>query len=199
MKLAPEHAATRHVLKADEQARLREVYEAYEDGIQGGSAPSCGKDQHLVNYFIVGHPGHRTRRGDAVELFEKLLDRNYSPEQAQEFLPLPMTRGMVQFATGKDPLTGEEVAVARTERERKAQKALVRWKDPKNQKLVEQTLRENGRADLLPRFRELLDADQQKLRRHGDRRKQRRGSSKLFAGARGSGAPRENPDLDVAG
>ncbi|MHC4379244.1 MAG: YgiQ family radical SAM protein [Planctomycetota bacterium] len=193
MKLAPEHADP-NVLRLMNKPGF-EKYEEFEDEYKAACEES-GKDQHLANYFIVGHPG--TGPTEAIHLFEKLLERNYSPEQAQEFLPLPMTRGMVQFATGKDPLTGEEVAVARTERERKAQKALVRWKDPKNQKLVEQTLRDNGREDLLPRFRELLDADQQKLRRHGDRRKQRRGSSKLFAGARGSGAG-ENPDLDVAG
>ena len=93
---------------------------------------------------------------EAVELFEKLLERNYSPEQAQEFIPLPMTRACVQYVVGVDPLTHEDLHVPRGERERRAQKALVRWKAPESKKLVESALVEAGRPDLLARFRVAL-------------------------------------------
>ena len=151
MKLAPEHASP-NVLRAMNKPSF-DVYEAYEKDYKEECA-DLGKDQHLVNYFIVGHPG--TTMKDAVLLFEKLLERNYSPEQAQEFIPLPMTRACVQYTTGKDPLTFEELYIPRGGRERRLQKALVRWRVPENQKLVEEALREAQREDLMPKFHHAL-------------------------------------------
>ncbi|MEZ6016618.1 MAG: YgiQ family radical SAM protein [Planctomycetota bacterium] len=147
MKLAPEHASDR-VLQAMNKPGF-EVYEKYEAEYKE-TCKDLDRDQHLVNYFIVGHPG--TSMGEAVELFEKLLERNYSPEQVQEFIPLPMTRANVQYVTGIDPLTRQEVYVPRRERERRIQKALVRWKDPLSKKLVLEGLADAGRDDLAKRF-----------------------------------------------
>ncbi len=147
MKLAPEHAAP-DVLRAMNKPGF-EVYEDYERAYTE-TCSELDRDQHLVNYFIVGHPG--TTLSDAALLFEKLFERNYSPEQAQEFIPLPMTRACVQYTTGKDPLTLEPLYVPRGGRERRLQKALVRWKDPSNRILVEEALREADRGDLLARF-----------------------------------------------
>ncbi len=155
MKLAPEHAAP-ETLRAMNKPSF-DVYEAYEADYKEECA-DVGKDQHLVNYFIVGHPG--TGMSEAVHLFEKLLERNYSPEQVQEFLPLPMTRACVQYVTGKDPLTLEELYVPRGGRERRLQKALVRWKDPLNGKLVLEALELAGRADLIPAFQKALKRPQ---------------------------------------
>jgi uncharacterized radical SAM protein YgiQ len=150
MKLAPEHSSP-NTLAAMNKPSF-EVYERYEK-LYRSTCEELGKDRHLVNYFIVGHPG--TTLTDAVHLFEKLLDRNYSPEQAQEFLPLPMTRACVQYVTGRDPVTKAELYVPRGGRERRLQKALVRWKAPENRALVEEALRGAKREDLLPRFRKL--------------------------------------------
>jgi len=147
MKLAPEHAAP-DVLRVMNKPGF-EVYEEYERDYKEECA-DLGRDQHLVNYFIVGHPG--TRLEDAIVLFEKLFARNYSPEQVQEFLPLPMTRANVQYVTGEDPLTGEELYVPRGERERRLQKALVRWKAPESRKYVIEALKAAGRSDLFERY-----------------------------------------------
>jgi uncharacterized radical SAM protein YgiQ len=151
MKLAPEHAsaATLRVMNKP----TFDVYEKYEADYKDECA-EMGKDQHLVNYFIVGHPG--TGLPEAIELFEKLLERNYSPEQVQEFIPLPMTRACVQYVAGRDPLTGEELHVPRGGRERKLQKALVRWKAAENKRHVEEALTEAGREDLIERFHKAL-------------------------------------------
>ena len=155
MKLAPEHASDA-VLAAMNKPRF-EVYEEYEAAYKD-ECKDLGRDQHLVNYFIVGHPG--TDLAAAIELFEKLLERNYSPEQVQEFIPLPMTRACVQYVTGKDPLTLVELHVPRGERERRTQKALVRWKAPESRDLVEAALREAGRMDLLAKFHAALKRGQ---------------------------------------
>lgn len=148
MKLAPEHASDA-VLAAMNKPRF-EVYEDYERDYKD-ECKELGRDQHLVNYFIVGHPG--TTLAAAIELFEKLLARNYSPEQVQEFIPLPMTRACVQYVTGKDPLTLADLHVPRGEHERRVQKALVRWKAPESRVLVEEALTRAERPDLLERFR----------------------------------------------
>ncbi len=180
MKLAPEHASP-DTLRAMNKPSF-DVYEAYEADYKEECAEK-GKDQHLVNYFIVGHPGTTMR--DAVLLFEKLLERNYSPEQVQEFIPLPMTRAGVQYVTGKDPLTLEELYVPRGGRERRLQKALVRWKDPANKKLVLEALELAGRRDLIPAFEQ------------GLRRPQR---SRLPARvAPGKDAEAQSEDLDTCG
>ena len=149
MKLAPEHAsdAVLRVMNKPGWAVYREYESAYKS-----ECAALGRDQHLVNYFIVGHPG--TDLEAAIELFEQLLLRNYAPEQVQEFIPLPMTRGCVQYVTERDPLTGEAVYVPRGEHERRVQKALVRWKAPESRKLVEKALREAGREDLLQLWRQ---------------------------------------------
>jgi radical SAM superfamily enzyme YgiQ (UPF0313 family) len=151
MKLAPEHASNA-VLEAMNKPRF-EVYEEYEKDYKD-ECKETGRDQHLVNYFIVGHPG--TDLAAAVELFEKLLARNYSPEQVQEFIPLPMTRACVQYVTGKDPMTMNELHVPKGEHERRMQKALVRWKAPESRILVEEALNRAGRVDLLERFHNAL-------------------------------------------
>ncbi len=147
MKLAPEHASAR-ALEAMNKPGF-EVYEAYEEAYKQDCA-ALGKDQHLVNYFIVGHPG--SGLAEAVELFEKLLERNYAPEQVQEFIPLPMTRACVQYVTGKDPQTGRALYVPKSAKERKLQKALVRWKAAENRDLVLEALESVGRDDLRQRF-----------------------------------------------
>jgi uncharacterized radical SAM protein YgiQ len=163
MKLAPEHASDA-TLEAMNKPRF-EVYERYEADYKQECRES-GRDQHLVNYFIVGHPG--TGLADALDLFEKLLDRNYSPEQVQEFIPLPMTRACVQYVTGKDPLTYKELHVPRGERERRMQKALVRWKAPESRALVEEALQQAGRADLLERFQRAIRAVNRRAGREAD-------------------------------
>jgi uncharacterized radical SAM protein YgiQ len=151
MKLAPEHASP-DVLAAMNKPSF-EVYERYERDYTA-TCEELGRDQHLVNYFIVGHPGTTMR--DAVLLFEKLLERNYSPEQVQEFIPLPMTRAQVQYTTGIDPVSRRELYVPRGGRERRLQKALVRWKDPDNRKLVLEALHEAEREDLVEPFLKAL-------------------------------------------
>jgi radical SAM superfamily enzyme YgiQ (UPF0313 family) len=74
----------------------------------------------------------------------------------QEFIPLPMTRACVQYVTGEDPLTREKLYVPRGGRERRLQKALVRWKDPENKRLVEEALFAAERQDLVEPFHRAL-------------------------------------------
>jgi uncharacterized radical SAM protein YgiQ len=188
MKLAPEHASP-DVLRAMNKPGF-EVYEAYEAEYKA-TCSELERDQHLINYFIVGHPGTTMR--DAVLLFEKLLERNYAPEQVQEFIPLPMTRACIQYTTGVDPVTLEPLYVPRGGRERRVQKALVRWKEPENRVLIEEALVEAGREDLLEPFERALRRSAGARRPAG---KGQRGASKRSAGPAESGGGLE---LDTCG
>lgn len=166
LKLAPEHASEA-TLRAMNKPTF-DVYEEYEAEYKE-ECRELGRDQHLVNYFIVGHPG--TTMDDAIHLFEKLFERNYSPEQVQEFLPLPMTRAMVQYVCEKDPINGEELYVPRGGRERRIQKALVRWKAPESQKDVEQALRDAGRTELLAAYQQRMRSQGGRARKPAGRRR----------------------------
>lgn len=196
MKLAPEHASPA-VLEAMNKPNF-DVYEEYESDYKR-DCEEMGRDQHLVNYFIVGHPG--TGLPEAVELFEKLFARNYSPEQVQEFLPLPMTRGCVQYVTGRDPISGKELVVVRGERERRVQKSLVRWKAPESWKYVEEALEQVGRLDLLKRFRTARRKLERDLKLKG---RGKQGGKKSAPGNQGQGTKPSssgagNMELDTCG
>lgn len=64
-----------------------------------------------------------------------------------------MTRANVQYVCGVDPITRKDVYVPKRERERKIQKALVRWKAPESYRFVVEGLESAGRDDLLARFK----------------------------------------------
>jgi len=106
-----------------------------------------GKKQFMVPYFISSHPG--AGLAEAVELAEYLRDAGFVPDQVQDFYPTPGTLATAMYRTGKDPLTGEEVHVARGERERAMQRALLQFRKPENRELVREALRLAGRGDLI--------------------------------------------------
>lgn len=199
MKLAPEHASDK-VLEIMNKPRF-EVYEDYETEYRS-KCEDMGRDQHLVNYFIVGHPG--TTIEDAVHLFETLFARNYSPEQVQEFIPLPMTRANVQYVCGVDPITQQDVYVPKRERERKIQKALVRWKAPESYRFVVEGLEAAGRDDLLTRYKSHPAVRNARSGKGGPRRGRRggsrgRGTQRGAAPAGASGGGEQSMDLDTCG
>jgi hypothetical protein len=67
----------------------------------------------------------------------------------QDFYPAPLTLGMAMWHCGVDPLTGERVYCAKTEREKRLQRALLFCRDPEYWPDVRAALRECGREDLI--------------------------------------------------
>ena len=53
------------------------------------------------------------------------------------------------YHTGLDPLTGAKVYVAKDPYEKKLQRALLQYRDPKNRRLVLEALQKAGRRDLI--------------------------------------------------
>lgn len=144
LKVAPEHVAA-GTLQAMRKPP-KQVFTAFRQLFYDVNK-SIGKEQYLVPYFIAGHPG--TTLKDAVELAEYVRDLGYNPEQVQDFTPTPGSLATCMYYTGIDPLTGKKVYVPKSEKERRMQRALLQYRDPKNHPLVREALRRAGREDLI--------------------------------------------------
>ena len=147
LKVAPEHCGRHalHRMNKPEWRRYEEFRRLFAEVNR-----RLGREQFLTDYFLAAHPG--TTLAEAVELFDRLSRVGRSPEQAQLFLPLPMTRSAAMFHTGRDPRDGEAVAVAREEGERRMHLALIQWRQPWAVKHVRRALEICGRRDLLRRL-----------------------------------------------
>lgn len=119
LKVAPEHTEE-HVLRL-----MRKPPFAMFERLNERFAEVCrreGLKYQLIPYFISSHPGCEER--DMQALAEKVLGRlHFTLEQVQDLTPTPMTLSSVMFYTGVNPYTGEEVYVARSQEDKRRQKA----------------------------------------------------------------------------
>ena len=67
----------------------------------------------------------------------------------QDFYPTPGTVSTAMFYTELDPYTLEPVYVPKTMKEKKMQRALLQYFNPKNKELVIEALKKAGRTDLI--------------------------------------------------
>ncbi len=143
LKVAPEHIA-QHVTDLMHKPS-REVFEDFRKRFTSENK-KLGKEQYMLPYFMSGHPGCTIK--DMIELAEYIRDNNLYTEQVQDFTPTPMTAATCMYYTGINPFTMEEVHVAKG-REKRIQRALMRYKDWKNYGLVYEGLKMAGREDLI--------------------------------------------------
>ncbi|MCK5154331.1 MAG: DUF3362 domain-containing protein, partial [Spirochaetales bacterium] len=106
-----------------------------------------GLKQYLIPYLISSHPGSKLKH--AVELAEFLRDYGFIPDQVQDFYPTPGTISTSMFYSGYHPVTGSEIYVPKSYKEKAMQRALIHYNRPENYKLVKQALLQEGRADLI--------------------------------------------------
>jgi len=149
LKIAPEHTEAGPLSKMMKPGmgtydKFKRLFEA--------ASKAAGKEQYLIPYFIAAHPG--TTDADMLELALWLKRNDFRLDQVQTFLPTPLAIATGMWHTGKNPLKrvssdSEEVAVVRGGRQRKLQKAFLRYHDPKNWPLLRAALKEMGRADLI--------------------------------------------------
>jgi uncharacterized radical SAM protein YgiQ len=147
LKVAPEHVCkpvldTMKKPGPESFERLRKDFERL--------TRKAGKEQYLVPYFISSHPGASLE--EAVQLMEYLQENRWKPQQVQDFMPTPMTLATDMYWSGYHPMTMKPVHVTRDMEEKRLQKALLRWGDPKNRPLVEKALRRTVRSGM-PRSR----------------------------------------------
>ncbi|MBI4956766.1 MAG: YgiQ family radical SAM protein [Myxococcales bacterium] len=111
------------------------------------ASEDAGKDQHLVPYFISGHPG--STLADMVDLACWLKARGLRPRQVQDFIPTPMAMATSMYHTGLDPFTGEPVYSAKTLADKRLQKALLFYWDPAHHDEAREALVRAGRRELI--------------------------------------------------
>jgi len=144
LKIAPEHVSERVLALMKKPSR--QSCDLFSESFRQASR-KAGKEQYLVPYFIASHPGCTT--DDMIELAVYLKQRNFRPRQVQDFLPAPMDLATCMYLTGIDPMTMQPVPVARKQKERKTQRALMQYFLPENHALVKEALIARGRQDLI--------------------------------------------------
>ncbi len=144
LSVAPEHS------KKDVLDRMKKPgIESYERFVEQFSCASeaAGKDQHLVPYFISGHPGSTLR--DMVDLALYLKKNDLRPRQVQDFIPTPMSMATCMYHTGLDPFTMKPVFTAKDLHDKRLQKALLLYWDPAHHDEAREALLAAGRGDLI--------------------------------------------------
>ncbi|MBI2789609.1 MAG: YgiQ family radical SAM protein [Elusimicrobia bacterium] len=144
MKVAPEHVDPK-VLELMKKPR----HDTFEDFARKFDAESkkAGKKQFLVPYFISSHPGSDLKAMIALAVF--LKKHGYKPDQVQDFIPAPHDLATAMYYTGRDPLTGLAMPVAKGMRDRRLQRALLQFFKPENYFEVREALLAAGRKDLI--------------------------------------------------
>jgi uncharacterized radical SAM protein YgiQ len=143
LKVAPEHISA-NVLKAMGKFAAKgsvehSCYEQFRKNFADVNK-RLGLKQYLLPYFISAHPGASIK--EAWELSRYLKKTGFVPEQTQEFYPTPGTMSTVMYHTGLDPRTMKPVYVAKGNKERRLQKALLHLDKPENRKLVQSAMKE---------------------------------------------------------
>jgi radical SAM superfamily enzyme YgiQ (UPF0313 family) len=146
LKVAPEH-----VNKKVLALMKKPTHDTFEDFAAKFDKESkkAGKEQFLVPYFIASHPGSGLK--EMIELAVFLKRGGYKPDQVQDFIPAPFDVATAMYYTGKDPLTGAPVEIARNLGDRKLQRALLQFFKPENYFEVREALLKAGRKDLIGR------------------------------------------------
>ena len=73
----------------------------------------------------------------------------FVPDQVQDFYPTPGTLATCMYYTEMDPFTMEPVYVAKTEEEKRMQRALLHFNKRENRSLVKKALKKAGSEDLM--------------------------------------------------
>jgi uncharacterized radical SAM protein YgiQ len=144
LSVAPEHVDDDVLDKMKKPGA--ESYERFAEMFDCASKKS-GKDQHLVPYYISGHPGSTTQ--SMIELALYLKKRGLRPRQVQDFIPTPMSMATSMYLTELDPFTQEPVYVAKGLREKRMQKALLQYWDVEQHDLAREALIKAKRGDLI--------------------------------------------------
>ncbi len=144
LSVAPEHVDEDVLAKMKKPGA--ESYERFADMFACASS-EAGKEQHLVPYYISGHPGSTLE--SMISLARYLKKRGIRPRQIQDFIPTPMSMATSMYFTGLDPFTSEPVFTEHELRGKRMQKALLLYWDPAQHDLVREALIKANRRDLI--------------------------------------------------
>ncbi len=182
LKVAPEHLCD-HVLYLMGKPSI-EVFDRFVAAFKNENA-RLGKKQYLIPYLISSHPGSRLE--DALDMAIYLKKSGFVPDQVQDFYPTPSTLSTCMYYTEMNPLTGEDVYVAKDLEEKKLQRALLHFNKTENKQAVMKALEILGReemTDFLLGGKGSKDRSRSSARdmrrQHGNNKGKVRGSEKII-------------------
>lgn len=122
LSVAPEHldGEVLHLMRKGKAGEFEAFSEFFERVNR-----ECGKKQFMVPYFISNFPGCTARHMQTVDRF--LDERNWQPQQVQDFMPLAMTMGCAMYCSGEDA-DGNPIEVHRGLAERRDQRDVLHRK-----------------------------------------------------------------------
>lgn len=147
LKVAPEHFEDSVTARMGKPGR--QVFERFLEYFRKESL-RLGRKQFIVPYLMSGHPG--CTLADMAETALTLKRLGLKVEQVQDFTPTPGTLSTCMFHTGMDPFSGEQVYVAKTDREKRLQKSLLLFGHREERRSVMEALAAIGREDLAARL-----------------------------------------------
>lgn len=120
VKVAPEHLHERVLRlmrkgKSDEFPRFKEFFDELNR--------KDGREQYLIPLFISNFPGCTEKEMKVVD--DYLAEHHWSPQQVQDYIPLPMTMGAAMYCAGIDA-DGNPIEVNRGLAERRVQRNMLR-------------------------------------------------------------------------
>ena len=147
LKVAPEHTCD-NVLRLMRKPPFKQFHDFKKifDRINNKE----GLKQQIIPYFISSHPGSTLE--NMAELAAETKQLNFHLEQVQDFTPTPMTMATEMYYTGINPETGDDIFVARSMRDKEAQRRFFFWYKPEEKKQILQQLRQMKRTDLIKKL-----------------------------------------------
>ncbi len=149
LKIAPEHTETNVLSKMMKPGmgtyyRFKQMFDLY--------SKQANKEQYLIPYFIAAHPG--TTDEDMLNLALWLKKHDFRADQVQAFLPSPLSIATAMYHSGKNTLQkihrdSGNISIPKAIKQRRLQKAFLRYHDPANWALLREALKAMGRADLI--------------------------------------------------
>lgn len=149
LKIAPEHTEEGPLNKMMKPGigtfhAFKKLFDKY--------SKEAGKKQYLIPYFIAAHPG--SEDDDMINLAFWLKKNKYRLDQVQTFYPSPMSLATAMYYSEKDPLgkvsyKSGKVHTPRNLKQRRFQKALLRFHDEKTWPMLRSSFKEMGREDLI--------------------------------------------------
>jgi uncharacterized radical SAM protein YgiQ len=144
LSVAPEHASAKalHMMRKPNI----EYFDAFMERFRA-SNKKANKEQYVVPYFQCAHPGVGPE--ETIELALYMKREGLRPRQVQMFMPTPATIATAMYVSGIDPYTKKQVYVARGDKERSRQRALLFYWKKQEWPHVREALTHWGRDDLI--------------------------------------------------
>ena len=151
LSVAPEHASENALMKM-KKPKI-EYFTNFMNRFRKAN-DDLGKKQFLVPYFQCAHPGIGPE--ETIDLALYMRKHKLRPRQVQMFMPTPGTIATSTWHTGIDPYTKQPVHVAKDQKERSRQRALLFYWKKEEWPHVREALTAWGRTDLIGRGGEKL-------------------------------------------